>query len=339
MSEHSVRIIQVGDILCHPKADALEIILVGGWQAVVKKGQFNPGDPAIYIEPDYVVPTVTEEFAFLDRHGEKKPHRLRAVRLRGELSFGLLIPVPDWISPFYTIGDDVMAAMEITRYEPKMRFQQRPDDGAPAPMLPLPLSKFDLENVQKYADEFVEGEYVFATEKIHGANARFVFWDGDIHVGSRNLWLKPPPEDATKQSWWWTAYKLYPGLAAYTRANPGHVIYGEVYGDVQSLTYGCAPGTVKFAAFALYDATSGRWFDFNDLRARMVTAAVPVVPIIYAGPYHKSIFDLAEADSVVGGGHLCEGLVVVPLKERHSRNLGRVALKYISRRYWLSNRD
>lgn len=42
--------------------NALRSCWSNGWRAVVKKGQFAPGD--IYIEPDYTVPTARPEFSF-----------------------------------------------------------------------------------------------------------------------------------------------------------------------------------------------------------------------------------------------------------------------------------
>jgi hypothetical protein len=33
-------------------------------------------------------------------------------------------------------------------------------------------------------------------------------------------------------------------------------------------------------------------------------------------------------------GHMMEGVVIVPERERRDENIGRVALKHISNRYW-----
>lgn len=65
MSTHSVNIIEIKEVRAHENAERLEIVPVDGWQAVVKKGQFKVGDEAVYIQPDYTVPTARPEFAFL----------------------------------------------------------------------------------------------------------------------------------------------------------------------------------------------------------------------------------------------------------------------------------
>ena len=94
MSTHSVTVIEIKEVRPHDNAERLEIVPIGGWQAVVKKGQFKLGDRAIYIQPDYTVPTARPEFAFLAKEGRSR-HRLKAIRLRGVLSYGLLISVPE----------------------------------------------------------------------------------------------------------------------------------------------------------------------------------------------------------------------------------------------------
>jgi hypothetical protein len=63
-ANHRANLIRVGDILPHTNADTLELILIEGYQVVVKKGEFKTGDLAVYIQPDSVVP-VTEPFRFI----------------------------------------------------------------------------------------------------------------------------------------------------------------------------------------------------------------------------------------------------------------------------------
>lgn len=339
MSTHSISVVEIAEVLPHPNADALELTHIGGWQCVIAKGQFKPNDKAIYVEPDYVVPTSRPEFAFLDKKSRGLPHRLKAVRLRGEISFGLLIPMPEHLSGA-PVGANVMEELGIVRYEPPVSGRggnfSRP--AGPAPTIPVP--KFDLENVERYEHLFDHGEYVYVTEKLHGTNARFMYWDDKVWVGSRNQWSNEP-DDGDKKSWWWTTYLKYPEIDAYIKANPGHVLYGEIYGDVQELKYGMKQGELRFAAFGIYDATTGKWFDYNDLRARCDSLGIERAPLVYEGSYHMGkIREIAEEDSKAaelrGHKQMSEGVVIIPQQERINPRHGRVALKYISRRYWLS---
>jgi RNA ligase (TIGR02306 family) len=326
MSTHSVNIIEISKVLPHDKAERLEIVPVNGWQAVVKKGQFRPGDRAIYIEPDYTVPTARPEFSFLAREGRDR-HRLKAVRLRGVLSFGLLIPVPDDLADM-PVGGDVMASLGIERYEPPIKLagsDELPHDQHPN----VYSSKFDVESQKRFPSVFQPGEPVIVTEKIHGANARYLWSNGIFYIGSRGQWLKPDVDHA-----WKRAADNDSRVMAWCEAHPNVVLYGEVYGSVQSLRYGHNRGRVSFAAFAALDA--GEWVDIGSL---IDDASLPTVPLVYRGPYGDHLFDLAEQDSTVPGaepGHMREGVVIVPERERRHEELGRVVLKHISNRYWES---
>lgn len=326
MSTHSVHIIEIGDVRSHENAERLELIPVGGWQAVVKKGQFKSGDRAVYIPPDYTVPTFRPEFSFLAKEGNDR-HRLKAVRLRGILSFGLLIPAPDELSG-RAVGDDVMAALGIERYEPPVVMAGA--DELPTGQWPKTYSsKFDIESLQNFPSVIREGEQVVVTEKIHGANARYLVEDGSFFMGSRTRWLKP---DVAHH--WKRAADNDPRIETWCRAHPGIVLYGEIYGAVQSLKYGQKPGGVAFAAFAARD--KGEWVDTLTL---LDDVDLPTVPLVYRGAFSSDVLKFAEADSSVQGveaGHMREGIVIVPERERRDDAIGRVALKHISNRYWES---
>ncbi len=78
-------------------ADKIELALIDGWQVVVKKGEFKPGELCIYFEIDSFLP-VRPEFEFL-RASSYREHpelgqgfRLKTVKLRGQLSQGLALP-------------------------------------------------------------------------------------------------------------------------------------------------------------------------------------------------------------------------------------------------------
>lgn len=76
-------------------ADRVEVACVGGWRIMVKKGQFQPGDFAIYFEIDSKVPEV-EPFMFLEsKHFKVKTQKY----FKGTvISQGLLMAVEDFVS-------------------------------------------------------------------------------------------------------------------------------------------------------------------------------------------------------------------------------------------------
>jgi hypothetical protein len=162
---------------------------------------------------------------------------------------------------------------------------------------------------------------------------RFVFSGNDFYVGSRSQWLKPDQPHIWNRS-------VTPEMRVWARANRDTVLYGECYGSkVQSLTYGLENRAVRFAAFAALK--EGAWVDQLELFRTLAHIGVEHAPVLHQGSYDlDGIKALAETDSHVSGapsGHMKEGVVIVPLKERRDTNIGRVALKHISNRYWESN--
>ena len=333
MSTHAVNIIEIDQVHPHDNADRLGIIHVGGWSCVVAREQFQPGDRAVYVEPDYVVPTSRPEFAFLAKGDARRTeHRMKAVRLRGRLSFGLLIPLPEEFSALPT-GACVMEAMGIRRYEPPARTGL--DDSLPEAEWPqLYASKFDIEDLRKHEHLFQPGDNVFVTEKLHGGNGKVVWHNNRLYIGSRTRWLKPDI-----RSLWTRAMlesKQAPYIQTLCRAHPDVIFYGEVFGPVQELRYG-----LKEPEFAVFAASErGDWWSSEQLFPELAKHNVRAVPVLFAGAYDRAgIAEIAESDSNVISapkGHMKEGVVVVAEPPRRDPNIGRVALKLISNRYWES---
>ncbi len=321
MSTHRIDVVRINAIDKHPNADALGLVSILGFTCAVRLGDFAPGDLAVYVEPDYVVPC-EGPFAFLC--GDGKPARIKAKRLRGVWSQGLLVRAPEGAAE----GDDVMGSLGIVRYEPAMEVSSGGDAESPHESLGS-VPKYDLENWRRYRHLLVDGEEVVVTEKIHGANARFAFRDGRMWCGSRTQWKREDPS-----SIWWRALAASPWLAAYCEACPEVVVYGEVFGQVQDLKYGATPGQVMFRVFDVLCRIPGEaphWADADVVE--MAFAREQRVPVVYRGAYSaQRMEELAVADSTIAK-HLAEGVVIKPVRERTDLHLGRVALKLVSNRY------
>lgn len=136
MNNHRVDVIRISEVLVHTNADSLEIIPVGGFQAVVRKGDYKVGDLAYYIPPDSIVPD-RPEFAFLwndatfEGGTPERKRRIAAKKLRKEWSEGLLMPTKklggfdvvtfgagDGTFMFIEVGTDVATFLGITHYNP-----------------------------------------------------------------------------------------------------------------------------------------------------------------------------------------------------------------------------
>lgn len=333
MSTHAVEVVEVGPIEAHPdpEVERLEVTRIGGWQCCVQKGEFAEGDLAVYVPPDYLVPTSHPSFKFLERKDGKPMERIRVRRLRGALSQGLLIPVPLRLAKCLGKGADVMEAMGIERYEPPLPKSTGGDNVSGPSGLYCP--KFDVENWQRWPDVFKDGEDVRVTEKLHGASARYVYaktkeGEWTQFCGSRTGWKA---ED--EKNLWWMAFRQCPAIGGWCEAHPEEILYGEVYGQVQNLKYGAGPNDVFFATFAIL--IGDVWLAFDAARGSTSLYGVPWVPLVYRGPFDLDmVLRMAEEYSLVEGAkHVREGVVVLPALERTDPELGRVQLKFVSNRY------
>ena len=212
MSEFKVEVVKVGPIEKHPNADRLEIVNVhGGYPCIIAKGSFKEGDLAIYCPIDSLVDVRKPEFAFLhpkpDRKTEmdvewaarlrkweadkSKPVKIKAKKLRGVFSMGLLIPTPAQDETLYPVGADMQEYLGIEKYEPD-ESNRHPGRGGGSTgpnsgteKCPFLFPEYtDLDSIRKHSGAFEEGEMVTLTEKLHGCNARYVF-----HSESNRLWV------------------------------------------------------------------------------------------------------------------------------------------------------
>ena len=315
MSSHKAKIVMITNIIQHPNADNLSIIMIDDFQVIVRTDDWKLGDLALYVEPDSIVPDIPE-FAFLNGN-----RRIKARKLCGEWSIGLLVPAP----PEAKLGDDYMDQLGITHYEPEIRghFSTGGDNiEAPPGFYPI----YDIENFRKYPDIFQDGEEVIVTEKTHGASSKFVCVGDQIYCGSRKHWKKEDPNNL-----WWKALNQCEVLEAWLRHHQNLAVYGEVFGAVQNLKYGARSGEIKFAAFDILQGN--QWLDFD--AAHVLGAPLPWVPLIYRGPFNKDkILAFAEGDSIYPGAqHHREGVVIKPVYERTNCEIGRVQLKVVGNRY------
>lgn len=90
-------------------ADLIETATVLGWEVVVKKGEYQVGDLCSYIQIDTVVPELPE-YDFL----RERKYRVKTIKLRKQISQGLIVPLPDgkWKE-----GDDITDVLGVKKYE------------------------------------------------------------------------------------------------------------------------------------------------------------------------------------------------------------------------------
>lgn len=95
--------------------DRIVLAVVEGWQVIVRKDEYRPGDLTVFVEPDAILPE-RPEFEFL----RPKKFRIKTMKMGGVLSQGICFPLD--ILPSrkggYEIGTDVTDLLGIRKYEP-----------------------------------------------------------------------------------------------------------------------------------------------------------------------------------------------------------------------------
>lgn len=320
MSEFHVRVVEVGEVTKHPNADSLSITMIGGeggYPVILRTGEFQPGDRAVYVPIGSVVPSSDPRWAFLGEHREIEPKKLRGV-----FSMGLLTKA----DPSWDVGRDVATDLRIVRVEPP-----EPTEGNEADPGLLPVYT-DIAGLRAYPSLLVEGEEVIITEKIHGESARYVLGNDRLYCGSRTAWKHPdggpsggvPGSPLREHAWWEVARRI--GLQERLAGLPGVGIFGELYGDASGMKYDAksdARGLRLFDAMALGSRT---YLDFDDFLGVAAKLDLPVAPVLYRGPWKNDLRELAEGSSTFAS-HVREGIVVRPARERWDATVGRVILK------------
>lgn len=373
-SEFKVEVVKIGAITKHPNADSLSMTVVNGQTCIMKTGGLNEGDLAVYVPEDSVVPLDNPVFAFLKRHDEDTVARVRPVRLRKIYSEGILIPCRELgfnERSRFEVGQDLAADLKIVKYEQPVNTNSKIAMAAAKQAKdPGCAPRYDMEPFLKLADyTFVEGEEVVCTEKIHGCNARFVVKDGTLFVGSHNTFRSAPrvpskllgylnglksafftgsknltfkerfqrgfdakASQPKLDPWWKIAKEL--DMEAMLKDSPGVVVYGEVYGQVQDLTYSVSEqDVVKFAAFDVYDSTRRVWLCYDEARAFCGSRGIPFVPELFRGKYSRDVvMPFRAGKSAVDGVTLREGFVIRRVDDAER---GRASLKLVSEEYKL----
>lgn len=321
MSIFKVEVVKINSVNPHPNADRLDIATFEGmaYQVITAKENFQPGDLAFYFPIDSVIPD-----QFLDKFGIRPYYskKLRAAKLRGIFSEGLLIPVGDNFTG--NVGDDYTAHFNVTKYEYPLPQNMSGDVEAPIGQYKFPSP----ENLKRYRDVLHEGEEVVVTEKIHGTNFTVLVDDDGFHLGSHNYFWKN--NDTNKNLVYVRAFNENPALH---QLPPGTQAFGEIYG-IQDIKYGLQNGKIEITLFAI--KRNGYFLNHAEFVAFCEKFSLPRVPVLYTGSYTwEVVSQFNNADSVIEPSCIMEGVIVQPVVERTHPEIGRVVLKLISDRYLL----
>ena len=108
-------------------ADNIVCATVDGWKLVTQKSNnFKPDDLVVYFEIDSFLP-INEKFEFLRKSsykkmGEKEGFRLKTIKLRGQISQGLILPLSEFSyleelnNGAFNEGDDLTEFLGVEKW-------------------------------------------------------------------------------------------------------------------------------------------------------------------------------------------------------------------------------
>jgi RNA ligase (TIGR02306 family) len=380
MSVVEVPVVRVDRVEDHPNADRLSLVYFCDYITISAKlddgsHRYNVGDLTIYVPEAAIVPEYLLRQGFWDEKKNQgilagsKGNRVKAIKLRGILSQGIMFPVTttELETVMYTVrnedtdmdlvvqeGDDVSKFLGIEKYEPPIPTSMA-GDVVRAVMcghkvkMTTDLPKFDLENIKKWNRVLEENENVVITEKLHGTQMGIGYipglnndelW-GDFFcfskgLGGKGLVFKNNEKNRESNVYVKIMEKLLPNIKAITSDigfdHPAF-IYGEVFGSgVQDLTYG-----YDEPVFRMFDTCwikDGRtvWAGHEGMELLSHVSRIPTVPILYSGPWSRDLLSMTDGKSTMAG-HIREGIVIKTTQPRYTRGLGRVILKSVSEAY------
>lgn len=336
MSTFKVSIEQIATSIPHPSADRLDLSTLKGmsFQFVTGRDQFRPGDSVAYFPVDSILPpAMIEILGLTGKLAGKEKNRIKTVRLRGEISMGIVILAPDTDEPF---GTDVTERYGVSKWEPE------PVPCYNANLIPistLGLSKYDIEGADRYPDvvELLMDQKVAIFEKLEGMNFSVTSKDGQIYVNQREYTIEP--KEGSEHSFWKVAYEqgIIDFATTIAAGCSGPVtVYGEYLGPgSQGNIYKLPKNEVR-----LFDIKVGSEFmiphTLNNWCASKRHAAVPALGwdlTLREWLQGRTVQEASNGMSLLNPEVMREGVVITPMVEQRHLLLGRLKLKQRSPSY------
>jgi len=308
-------------------ADAIEVAAIDGWEVVVKKGGFKPGEHVIYIEIDSWVPTSVAPFLtkpgkiprlYNDVAGE----RLKTMRFRGQLSQGLILnywDYPEVVTAFHKTrlvnhlennDFDVTDILGIQKWEQEVSASLR---GVARGNFPSCIPKTDAERVQNMGRTFshmIDGNFTWSvTEKLDGTSFTAYLNNGIFGVCSRNLDLIMDDSNV-----YWKIAIEYRIEEFLRRMGGNFAIQGEIIGEgIQGNPYKLKD--MHLYIFDVYDIDGHRYLNDNE-RLEFIYSAefklnhVPFIDYNTTIDYDRhTLLETAEIKSKINNSVDAEGVV------------------------------
>ena len=309
----------ITEIKAHLNADTLELAQVLGWQVVVRKGDFSVGQNVVFLQPDSILPDAPWS-AFLKKGTGRL--RLKNIRLRGQLSQGLVLSLATLKLTGNEDPDTLTETLGITKYSKDeergagfISGRAKPESTFPAHLVP----KTDEERIQNmpWLLPMLQDQSIFWSEKFDGTSGTYIYDAGVRYVCSRNQDLQ---ED--EKSVYWAMYRKYIKEVFDAFGNspatlPRYAIQGEIVGPgIQKNPLGLAE--VEFFVFNVYDIEARAYLHPIDMRNFCKAWGLKTVSIMMENPQVLHLIDLLQfanreytAMNGIAANRVCEGVVGV----------------------------
>ena len=337
-------------------ADNIELVTVGGWNAITKKGEYKVDDLVVVATTDAVIPQkLSDELGVTNylRNGR----RVRTVKLRGVYSECLIMSLGQVFKSKMSVdgfveGQDMMGVLDITKYEPpvkvitlvsgerKMKYHQNPNFHI----------YYKFPNQKNVPDMFTEEDLVVITRKLHGTNARYGIvrkkklslwdrvtsffgdrWAGFEYVyGSHNVEKGSDSQGFFSSDVWDDVAKKYDIRSklwthvkdTYEYLESGFIVYGEIYGAGIQKNYDYGLTDIKFAGFDV--EVDGKYEGYPAEAAHFDVLDLPHVELLHWGHWNKEKQDSFVFNNNIEGTKVPHEGVIVKHESGDRRKVSKV---------------
>lgn len=288
----------ISEVVPHPNADRLTIYKMNGlsWR-VISAEKFQIGDKVGYIQTDTVVEE-RPEYEFL----RKNNFRIKCIRLRGEYSNGLIIPLSDDLKALEE-GTDISEQLGVSKYEKPVTYKS----GDAAGDFPTSLlSKTDEDKIENHPEliEQFKNKEVYISLKSDGSSVTIInHEEKGFMVCSRNLEIK----ESQDNKYWQPVFKynLKENLPV------GFALQGELVGQgIQTNPEGVKG--VDIRVFRAWRLEERKILDYRDLLLLCKKLDIPMVDTYYIGKFQwETVEEMIEEarKARYANGAVAEGLV------------------------------
>lgn len=323
----------IADIQPIKDANIIKVASVLGWKTVIKEGQYNIGDRCVFVEIDAVFPDKPEFAEFL-----KRGNRLKTIRLRGQVSQGVCLPMSILPVGNYSVSDDVTAILGITKHEVPIPAHLSGEIKGAFPAFIPKTDEPRVQTIQGLLNKY-QGQEFYAAEKLDGTSVTYYIKDGQFGACSRNLEIKE-----TEDSTIWQLAKYYDIENKLKNTKLNLAIQGELIGEgVQKNIYKLHGQ--KFYLFNIFAIDNDSYLPLAAIedclsmmnnKAAVKLELVPIIGMITLSDNIDEIVKQATGKSVLNGKTEREGLVFRLLdREIWDAEFGRVSFKAINSEYLL----